>query len=749
MIILLSVILVDIILALNILVIKSFTVGAIFLSLYLLINGYLAGNIIKKLLDVKESAIRLFLGIFLVFSLVSTLGGVFIILYRFDNAILSVILFTVSLCLFLIFRSYSSIALKPNLLGPGMQVYSPAYRAGRFIKKINLQSPLTALYIAIALLFSVGFYTLFSSSSPAMHLITPWQAIPSQFVWVIALLSILILGFVFFKPKKYLLVFIVLFSLLQHLYIPTVYRLPYGLDDWRHIGSMEKIIANGVIEPYGIIQGITSPKLSYSNFWAGTLFLRKSLNINLIDLTPWWQALFFSLFLPILMYVLGMIINKGLGNYKSLKGLPLLAAFLPALFYPIQLYGAISLPVGFNFLFFLFFLITAVTWLRRDEPLPRLYTSLIALEFILMFFGYVIYWLMAGLIIGFLVVYKLTKSYRHSIKKKLARIAYLLASLFFIPIISLWASPNSRFDVVTTQMDYFRDFWAHNLQYFFGFKAIGSPRPQAGNLIWHDMRQNFVDIFPFNWQYFDTILIALFLVLIFFGLRHLFKKAESSATSSLILYLFLISVGAIFLDRYYFGGIHLLTERMDLIVNASLIFILIYSIQYLISTTSSRAGRQYHNILISLFLIAVLSFTVASTYISGPVYGRATEPHYRAAKWIYQDMQENNRLNYCVLSEHFPLAALEAASGGKIINGNFPIKYGYLEKSGRLFIKMFSQPNIKWIKGAMKMSNNSSGCYLVLDSRFIADWNKQQILWILGREKFKVDDVLVWVYHKT
>jgi hypothetical protein len=62
---------------------------------------------------------------------------------------------------------------------------------------------------------------------------------------------------------------------------------------------------------------------------------------------------------------------------------------------------------------------------------------------------------------------------------------------------------------------------------------------------------------------------------------------------------------------------------------------------------------------------------------------------------------------------------------------------------------MFSQPNIKWIKGAMKMSNNSSGCYLVLDSRFIADWNKQQILWILGREKFKVDDVLVWVYHKT
>lgn len=744
---------VNAILALNIIFFKSTIIGAVFLVLYLAANGYLAGNIVKKLLDVKDAIISWLLGIFLIFSLVSFAGGAAIVLYRFDNVILAGIIMIVSLACLLCYRQFISDCsfykrLKPKFLSAG-QVFS----------KINFQSPLTFVYIAIALLFFIGFYTVFASAMPKEHIISPWQALPAQFAWVIALLSALILGFIFFKPAKYLLILIILFSFLQHFYIPAVYRMPYGLDDWRHIGMMEKIAVDGAIEPLSIIGSLTSPKLSYSSFWAGALFASKSLNVNLVQLTVWWQAIFFSLFLPILMYALACKMGKHFkSSTEDLKCfLPLLAAFLPALFYPFQLYGAISLPVGFNFLFFLFFLITVITWLNGQNHKLK---YIIAAEFILMFFGYVIYWLFAGLIIGFLIVRKLTQNYSQSVKQKLARVTYLFLSMLFIPIVSLWTSPNARFDILTTQMDYFGDFWKHNLQYLTGFKKIGSPRPQAGNLIWHDLRQNFADIAPFHWQYFDTVLLVILVVLLILGFRKLSKKAEKSDAASMILYMFTIAIGSIFLDRYYFGGIHLLTERLDLIVNLSLILILVAVVSVWVMKFSSaelarsarsnspRAKILSPKPLLSVFIIIFLGFAISSTFISGPVYGRATEPHYQADQLIWKDMEEHGRQNYSVLSEHFPLAALEAVSGGQVVNGNFPIQYGYLEKGGKIFIKMFSSPDVKWMQKAAHEAG-SAGCYFILDSRFTADWNLAQIRGILGREIFKVDDVRVWVYHET
>ncbi|MEK9165843.1 MAG: hypothetical protein AAB525_03235, partial [Patescibacteria group bacterium] len=539
--------LVNVILALNIIFLKSTLLGAVFLGLYLAVNGYLAGNIVKKLLDVKGAVISWFLGIFLVFSLISFAGGAAIVLYRFDVWILAGIIEIVSLACLLGYRQFggncSSIykRLKPKFLS-----------VEQALSQINFQSRLALVYIVIALLFLIGFYTVFASAAPKEHIITPWQALSAQFAWVIVLLSALILSFIFFRPRKYLLIFIILFSFLQHFYIPAIYRLPYGLDDWRHVGSMEKIAADGIIEPLSVKDAIISSKLSYSNFWAGALFLHKSLNVNLVQLTVWWQTIFFSFFLPILMWTLGRVVWKDFKSARDLKSFyPLLAAFLPALFYPFQFYGAVSLPVGFNFLFFLFFLITVIAWLNGQNSKLK---YLIIAEFILMFFGYVIYWLIAGLIIGFLIVRKLTQDYHKSVKKKLIRISYLFASLLFIPIVSLWASPNARFDILTTQMDYFGDFWKHNLQYLTGFKNIGSLRPQAGNLIWHDMRQNFVAIAPFHWQYFDTILLVLLIILLILGLRQLSKKAEDSPAASLILYLLTVALGGIFLDRYYFGG---------------------------------------------------------------------------------------------------------------------------------------------------------------------------------------------------
>ena len=136
---------------------------------------------------------------------------------------------------------------------------------------------------------------------------------------------------------------------------------------------------------------------------------------------------------------------------------------------------------------------------------------------------------------------------------------------------------------------------------------------------------------------------------------------------------------------------------------------------------------------------------VGSTYSSGPIHGRVTMSHYNAMQALYVDMLKTGRTDYCVLSEHFPLAALESSSRGRVKNGNFPIKYGYLEEGGKIFIKMFSRPDILWMKEAAQKSK-TRGCYFVLDQRFLVDWNKTQIRWLLGREVIEVDDVHIWRY---
>lgn len=78
-------------------------------------------------------------------------------------------------------------------------------------------------------------------------------------------------------------------------------------------------------------------------------FLSEALQIDVFWIDYWLVFLLWSLFLPLLLYQLGRLIRPG-RNFR------LLLAFLPALFYPLQVFGAITLPVslGFCFLFLLY-----------------------------------------------------------------------------------------------------------------------------------------------------------------------------------------------------------------------------------------------------------------------------------------------------------------------------------------------------------------------------------------------------------
>ena len=716
----------------NIHFLHSSLFGALFLVLYLIVNGYFVGKVTGKLFFIQESMIRLLFGALIVFLAVASFGGIFITFFRFNDFILSGVTLLVSLIAMEISEH------NKGLFSVSMmrEIIFNVLRSFRAIARELVNAPIpsvrTLILIAIILLFGLGFYTLFSLSYAEIYIKTPWDVIPDQFVLVIALLSLWLLYKIFTKPAFFLLVPIILFSLLQHLYIPAVYRLPYGGDTWRHTASMMEIEDNGFLSSSSydtlkigsfIMPSSVFTTSSYASFWAGGIFLNRALNAGLISIMVWWQYLIFSLALPILFFLLfDCICDKN-------RSVSLLGAFLPSLFFPMQAYGAVSLPVGFGFLVFMIFLLATVFWLKKRE---KKYFIALCIVLILLAIQYVVYVLFGALILGFLIVQKRTS--------RVLRIAYLIVSSALVPIISLFVSPNARLDILTTGASHILDFWKHTLLYLFGLKGMDGYYLHTGNLLWHSMRDRLTDLPLFSWNYLDTLLFFCFVAAISASIFWMCRRRaiNNNPVSALFLYILFIGLMSIFLDRSYLGGIHLLTERLDLIIDTAFIFFLIGGF----ISVRDRYGRQPIFLWTSIVILAVM---VGSTYSSGPIHGRVTMSHYNAMQALYVDMLKTGRTDYCVLSEHFPLAALESSSRGRVKNGNFPIKYGYLEEGGKIFIKMFSRPDILWMKEAAQKSK-TRGCYFVLDQRFLVDWNKTQIRWLLGREVIEVDDVHIWRY---
>ncbi|HCA67146.1 MAG TPA: hypothetical protein DEP11_02720 [Candidatus Jacksonbacteria bacterium] len=513
--------------------------------------------------------IRLLFGALIVFLAVASFGGIFITFFRFNDFILSGVTLLVSLIAMEISEH------NKGLFSVSMmrEIIFNVLRSFRAIARELVNAPIpsvrTLILIAIILLFGLGFYTLFSLSYAEIYIKTPWDVIPDQFVLVIALLSLWLLYKIFTKPAFFLLVPIILFSLLQHLYIPAVYRLPYGGDTWRHTASMMEIEDNGFLSSSSydtlkigsfIMPSSVFTTSSYASFWAGGIFLNRALNVGLISIMVWWQYLIFSLALPILFFLLfDCICDKN-------RSVSLLGAFLPSLFFPMQAYGAVSLPVGFGFLVFMIFLLATVFWLKKRE---KKYFIALCIVLILLAIQYVVYVLFGALILGFLIVQKRTS--------RVLRIAYLIVSSALVPIISLFVSPNARLDILTTGASHILDFWKHTLLYLFGLKGMDGYYLHTGNLLWHSMRDRLTDLPLFSWNYLDTLLFFCFVAAISASIFWMCRRRaiNNNPVSALFLYILFIGLMSIFLDRSYLGGIHLLTERLDLIIDTAFIFFLI------------------------------------------------------------------------------------------------------------------------------------------------------------------------------
>lgn len=188
-------------------------------------------------------------------------------------------------------------------------------------------------------------------------------------------------------PTTFILLIIILHSFLLHAYLPIVYKIGFGGDRWRHIGT-EKYLQQGEIyspalfgqeikwQKFGLIKipsvFVLGSKTSYANQWALTIFLSWILQKDVFWIDIFLLPILWSIFVPLFLFILGRLILEDIriSSQKisnNSRVFPLLLAFIPSLFYPFQFYGSITIPMSFGFLLFLFLLLILIFALKQKD----------------------------------------------------------------------------------------------------------------------------------------------------------------------------------------------------------------------------------------------------------------------------------------------------------------------------------------------------------------------------------------------
>ena len=203
-----------------------FVFGLSALLLYFGLHGVSVYSALVRV-NVERSLVNGVISSFLVFLFTTFLGSILLVMYMFTPLVESILIIVTSACVSILYRMYGEPLVIPRW-GEGVRKLGIHYGSSRCVP----------FGILVFLLFFLGFAAFALYGAPGRYMLTPWEVIPQSMVWVFVLLAFLLITAIFAFPRRCMLVAIVLFSVLIHVYIPAVYRTPYGIDDWRHAGFM-------------------------------------------------------------------------------------------------------------------------------------------------------------------------------------------------------------------------------------------------------------------------------------------------------------------------------------------------------------------------------------------------------------------------------------------------------------------------------------------------------------------------------
>ena len=609
--------------------------------------------------------------------------------------------------------------------------------------------------IVFGVFFWLFFFFLLFYSRTGQYIRSPWTVIHPLYLYAWAGIIFMTGCLVFSKIKlKYFLIIIVLMSFLTHAYLLIPYKSGFGGDKWRHIGAAKSLMQGNAYKPSLLDEEITykefgsfkipevfiaGNKTSYANMWGMTIALSWLLGVDVFYIDLILGIILFSLFLPYLLLKIGSFISQK----KTFLFLFVLSSFL---FYPLQAYASITVPMSFAFLPFLFSLIFLLKYFSEKFSSKKLFYYLLFFS-IFLYFNYILYLILFIEILFLLILFKnISFKKLSSIKIILLLVGCFMLLLFFIPILDTYNNYSWFKDDIPSIGKSFKEF-SKNILYSnvifprsYGFEQDNWLYATTGlNL----SRSILSEILPWNF-----ILTPLLWVIILFGIIF-YKKLKQPKIVILFLFLLILVFASQMIATYFMEGNHIFSKRLVIFSSFLVMILLSWGGHQLVENLSLK----FFSFKAIVYLLALFfSLVATSVYMSGPKFQVVTADEYQSAKYVWQAIESevSETGNACVLANTWPLLALEAVSSRQILTGGFPFYYEYRQPERvQLFQNMNESPSVRYLDKSIEITK-SKNCYFMTESRWILFDKREEIVEqidkIIGGH-INIGKVMIWKYQ--
>jgi len=718
---------------LNIAYWQSTFIGFVFSIIYMFINTIWLARIFASIFKLSRGWSYVF-GLFGVLMLGSLLLSIPLTLFRYTSGIFIFLLAGSTVFL----RIVQNFAFLKDLVIPDQD---------EELDIIPHQTYALPKYLTIAFipLLILALWFLFSART-GEFILSPWDVVPRLYVYVYLIISVITSLLLFSQRNaRVLLLVIILHSFVLHAYLPLVYQTGFGGDKWRHVASERLILTGAVYQPsllgdveYAQIGPwrlpsvlVSGNKTSYGQQWSLTIGLSQMLAIDVFWIDFWLGFFLWSIFFPLLSYKLAGLIRPG-------RNFGLLFAWLPSLFYPLQVFGAITLPVSVGHLLFILALFTWLYFYKNKTKSSFIFALGLS---VFMFFSYVLYFILVWQVAWLIMLLWLYQNKK--IPKKIWLGAMVILTLFLIALLpalemiqgfGFWNRNVISFGMGFSQL-------ADAFGYLSGLVAFW---PQTGhidqgNFLFNQTRSDHapVSLLSFRWwPFFFTVLIWLVIV---FGIRCI-RYLKQRAIPKFFVLLLTVVMGNYIISWYFLDGNHILARRLDQVIVLFMSVFLALGIMYFIEKKNYLPWTN------KILLIAVvLGFIASSTYVSGPLLQVVTADEHKAAKYVWAEIDKSDDY-YCVVANTWPLLAVEGESARAIIGGGFPVGFEYSQvERVKIFEKMSQYPDTALLDWAKRVTFDDT-CFYMTEDKWINDRVYKNTVNIIGEPEQIIGDVYIWRY---
>lgn len=713
----------------------GFVFGVLLLFAYLLYISRSARVVLSKIFFLSSKAHRIrVLGAFFALATLSLISGLAIIFYKLSPLLIALsFLFNGLLFTFLEIWAGPLAETPAEMYDPKMQVLE--------------EMPMPALSFTVYLiLFFYGLFLLYRSQTGA-PVLTPWQTIADNYIYVFAAATLL-LGFLVFSnlKSKTILFLIVAHSFLFHSYLPLTHRLFYGADGWRHLAIENQIVAGAPLSAadFAISSGVFLQRvgwgeISYSQFWGLSVIFSRVLSADLLAVIKWLLPVLWSVILPLLLFEIGRALERS-------KKESLFFAWLSFLPFAWQAGGSFSLPVNLGFLIWLLALLLIYNRVKNPQASQLVILGIFG---VISVFGYALFCLLFWVIWAIAEVIILFRSPKAH--KILAGAVYFLGTVIlalFIPFLEL----ISRFSL-----------WIPGQNIFSGFKSIigtfsgwywaTGPRTHdilAGNILFNQTPSYaFVNNFFVSWRWW----VLVFCLLVFLGVARGFMVSLRAGRPHWLNNIFFLGIFLSYIiSRYFLSGENILSRRLEVVLALGMVWFLVLALSDLgwgekllrapvvekITAPISRFSASGYRITFLAVVVAAFSFAASASYSSGPDTRAVSTDEFFAAQYVWVGEKENAA--HCVLAGTYPLLALEAISAKEIVGGGFPM-HPYFSQPERvnLLNSLSANPDPKVLDAVLELAGTNH-CWVIMerveDSNFRRNFTDVQMFGPLMAGKY-------------